>query len=98
MPGSRYRGRFLSLIVSRDNPGPHAQAAVLVTKKHSLKASGRNLLRRRLLELLFPYLENLPPAKLLLLPYPQAAAASYHDLAKDLEQLIQPLIKATSND
>jgi ribonuclease P protein component len=92
--GQRARGKLLTLVMLPRPEEPHCRAAYVVSRKVSLKAVGRNLVRRRLREALRTLRQEQDldgPADLILIAAPAAAAATYAQLRDELQTLLSRL-------
>lgn len=78
---------------SLNNNLPYFRAAVLVSKKVSKRANKRNLLKRKLREIIKSYSDILKGKDLVVLVMPAANGKSYQELLTDFTQAISKLKK-----
>lgn len=83
----RIQGALFSLAVSPREGA--AACACVVSKKVAAKAVARNLLKRRTRAILSPLVRALSPGSYIFTAKRAAADASYVDLRKDIELLVQ---------
>jgi ribonuclease P protein component len=87
----RLHGEFFSLATAPISGARHAKCAVIVSKKVSLKAADRNLVKRRARAALSSLLPALPPIACIFTAKKGAAGAPYASIKVDLERLLSHL-------
>lgn len=93
-PVRRMHGRFFSLTTNASLGAKASQAACVVSKKVSPRATARNLIKRRCRAALAPLLRGHPePVRIILTAKRAAAGATYAELAEDVRELFERALK-----
>ena len=85
--GQPYSGKNLTIIVASSG-GANSRFAILVSKKISTLATDRNLLRRRISEVIHPLLEKLPTKDYLIIPKKTALVSDQETLKTELMSIL----------
>lgn len=85
-PLNRAHGTFFSLSYG-PLEGADAKCAVVVSKKVAIKATDRNLIKRRARGVLLPLMGKAAPAGVILTAKKGAKEASFQDLSEDVRRL-----------
>lgn len=85
-PLNRAHGTFFSLSYGPIE-GADAKCAVVVSKKVAVKATDRNLIKRRVRGILLPLMSKAAPAGVMLIAKKGASGASFQDLSTDVQRL-----------
>lgn len=87
--GQRVHGTYFSLTATTLPPGNAVKAACVVSKKISKRAIDRNKIERRVREVLRPLIARIAgPHVLVFYAKREATAASYAEIERDIQKLI----------
>ena len=85
--GTKMAGRFCVLIVNKTPPDGMRRAAILISRRYSLKAVERNRARRLFREVFRTIYGSLPPVWLIFVPRQRMKNAVLSDIMEDVRML-----------